>query len=275
MRPVYVAHVGLSVLPLCAATGCPHPAIAPHAEGQPWRVDVSEELATALAGPELVETCEPKLVAGEWRACAVRVGSCLQLVLRPDARFLMLDGCGPVDPVALATAVDGRVVPLPLGQGAEGATEPSGTWLPPYSSAAGPDGAGDRSVLQIVRPSRAGIGAVVGLTPDGPVIESVEPGGPAEVAGLRRGDRLVTLDDEPIPTTLGALSERLAGPVGSTLVAEVARSAERVSVTVPRAWASWECYRVWSATAAAGIVDQAPPDAVRVECPGAALDLVR
>jgi hypothetical protein len=74
--------------------------------------------------------------------------------------------------------------------------------------------------------SFVGVGVTLVSASDGPVVDSVTPGGPAIEAGVRAGDRLLSVDDAPaneLPLT--ALFERLRGAEGTQVVIALDRPA--------------------------------------------------
>ncbi len=85
--------------------------------------------------------------------------------------------------------------------------------------AAGPDGAKKDDAKKLELKKETGIEFVKGGSGEGAVIESVQPGSPAEKAGLRAGDRVVQLDDVKIHK-FSEFNDALAGntvPTGAYL----------------------------------------------------------
>jgi len=82
-----------------------------------------------------------------------------------------------------------------------------------------------------------GIGIVFEVTDDGAVmVEEVVPGAPAEAAGLRAGDRIVTVDGRPLARADNTLVRNLLrGPVGAPVRLGVLRSGVTVEVVIERA----------------------------------------
>jgi S1-C subfamily serine protease len=80
----------------------------------------------------------------------------------------------------------------------------------------------------------AGDGEVIFQTLNPPVVVSVEPGGPADEAGLRPGDILLRIDRQPLPSPAGA--ERLGRlQPGDPVTLEVGRGSSLRSIEiVPR-----------------------------------------
>ena len=68
------------------------------------------------------------------------------------------------------------------------------------------------------------------------VIGYVEKGGPADKAGLRPGDRILAVRDEPI-SSLASLWRRVwaSGSAGAEVVLQVAREKETMQVHIPSA----------------------------------------
>lgn len=64
-----------------------------------------------------------------------------------------------------------------------------------------------------------------------PVIESVTAGGPAENAGLRSGDRILSIDGEPI-ASWGALVSKVRASPGQTLGVRVQRDGREQEITL-------------------------------------------
>ena len=90
----------------------------------------------------------------------------------------------------------------------------------------------------VTRPGRASIGAEVAAMvtadgrPRGLGVVSVAPGGPAEQAGLRPGDILLSLDRTATLTT-GEFGDVLATlPVGEPVTVTIRRAAERLDLTL-------------------------------------------
>ncbi len=68
--------------------------------------------------------------------------------------------------------------------------------------------------------------------PGGVVINAVYPGGPAEKAGLRIGDVVLSIDEKPI-ADLSGLAYRIATtPIGSTATMSIMRRGERMDLTL-------------------------------------------
>ncbi|MFT3773544.1 MAG: carboxypeptidase regulatory-like domain-containing protein [Minicystis sp.] len=85
------------------------------------------------------------------------------------------------------------------------------------------------------RDELAGIGAVLAPTPAGVVIGPLVPGGPAERAGLRRGDRIMRIDGvdaSAMPMT--DCVQRLRGADGTIVSVQVAREGKTLDFDVVR-----------------------------------------
>jgi regulator of sigma E protease len=70
----------------------------------------------------------------------------------------------------------------------------------------------------------------VQVTPP-PVVRQVLPGGAAEIAGLKAGDRVVTFDGKPNPRWKTIADDALLSP-GQSIPIEVERNGQRVSLTI-------------------------------------------
>jgi carboxyl-terminal processing protease len=87
--------------------------------------------------------------------------------------------------------------------------------LDPYSRYATPaEAAADRAR----RSGRAGVGLRPALRGGQVLVEAVQPGGPASLAGIRAGERITAIDGEPVQgADLQSINALLAGPEGSRL----------------------------------------------------------
>jgi carboxyl-terminal processing protease len=78
-----------------------------------------------------------------------------------------------------------------------------------------------------------GIGAYVDVRDEQPLIIEPLDGSPAERAGLRAGDRILTIDGVTVRgITIDALRTRLRGPAGSDVVLTVSRDTEALPRTI-------------------------------------------
>jgi carboxyl-terminal processing protease len=81
-----------------------------------------------------------------------------------------------------------------------------------------------------------GIGVWLRSAQDGEVyVGSVQPGTPAEGAGVLAGDRLVSIAGEPVGRDLAAVAGQLRGEAGTRVALVVERDGEESSITVTRA----------------------------------------
>jgi len=99
----------------------------------------------------------------------------------------------------------------------------------------GGDGRAGRRFEAVVTPEKIegeAIGDLGGLVPKLlPTITLVDPGSPAEAAGLAVGDQVRTVDGRPVPSTEGFVEYVSARP-GEEIVLEVIRGGETVTVPV-------------------------------------------
>ena len=87
--------------------------------------------------------------------------------------------------------------------------------LDPYSRYAAP---AEAQAERARRFGRAGVGIRPGLRSGQPVVDSVQPGSPAALAGIRPGERITAIDGESTQgADLQAIAALLAGPEDSTL----------------------------------------------------------
>ncbi len=137
---------------------------------------------------------------------------------------------------------------------------------------------------------QASMGLVVSPAPDGRLrIDAVALGSPADSAGLRPGDRLLALDDEPLPSDGATALERVREHAVSLRAGQpVALSIEREGVSrrvglvaqaapagsAPASAQDSEMTRL-SAELAAALADLARADAVLADSPAAQSDLAR
>jgi carboxyl-terminal processing protease len=101
-----------------------------------------------------------------------------------------------------------------------------------FSRYASPDTARDHRAL---RDGFGGIGVTLDAAAGSFQIASVTRGGPADLAGIRPGDRLVAIDGEPTAGRAEAdVVRRLRGPVRSIVKVAVARAAREESFRIAR-----------------------------------------
>jgi C-terminal processing protease CtpA/Prc len=82
---------------------------------------------------------------------------------------------------------------------------------------------------------RGGIHALLAWSPDGVRVVEVPTDSPAERAGLRAEDRVLTIDGRPTSgLTSEQVQQRLSGEVGSVVMLEVLRGDERLPLRITR-----------------------------------------
>ncbi len=86
------------------------------------------------------------------------------------------------------------------------------------------------------RPPRPWLGLYATEVDDSIVVAGISDRGPASKTGLRPGDRILAVRDEPI-SSLASLWRRVwaSGPAGSEVVLQVARERETMQVRIPSA----------------------------------------
>lgn len=85
-------------------------------------------------------------------------------------------------------------------------------------------------------PTVGGIHARMGYSESGGLRVVDVPEGPARRAGLREGDRIASIDGDPVRSmALEEVVERLRGPIGSEVEVEVVREGELVTLLIARA----------------------------------------
>ena len=90
-----------------------------------------------------------------------------------------------------------------------------------------------RVQAQIVANRYVGIGIEVGADRDTkrPMVQTVYPGGPADLAGIRQGDILAAVNNDELPWVLDGTIEKTRGPEGSELTLRVHRNSSPVELT--------------------------------------------
>jgi carboxyl-terminal processing protease len=117
-----------------------------------------------------------------------------------------------VDPVDEQRLVEGAV------RGMLGMLDASSSYLPPDEQ---------RAMESLARGTRDGVGLDLAADPDGLRVLDPLPGSPAEKAGLRKGDLVVSVDGAPLAGIDPAVgSAMLRGSPGSTVTIEVERPGE-------------------------------------------------
>jgi carboxyl-terminal processing protease len=85
------------------------------------------------------------------------------------------------------------------------------------------------------RVGQSGLGLRVAVQGESLAVVAVTPGGPAALAGVRAGDRLVAVDGRPLgPRDPGLAASLLEGPEGSGVTLTLARGGRRREVTLTR-----------------------------------------
>ncbi|MGA2988653.1 MAG: redoxin domain-containing protein, partial [Terriglobia bacterium] len=79
---------------------------------------------------------------------------------------------------------------------------------------------------------RYGIGVALQTSPNALVIVSIRPGGPAEQAGLKKGDEIIAVDGKPVASGGGSL---LTTTRGAPATLRIRRGSQESDVTVQRA----------------------------------------
>lgn len=67
---------------------------------------------------------------------------------------------------------------------------------------------------------------------DGALVQRVLPDSPAETAGLRRGDLVVKLDDQPVPDPASLLKRVEGSTVGQLLPLTVIRGQRELNLSI-------------------------------------------
>ena len=85
------------------------------------------------------------------------------------------------------------------------------------------------------RVGQVGLGLRIAVQRDGLAVVSVAPGGPAALAGIRIGDRLLAVEDRPLgPRDPGLAASLLEGPDGTSVRLTLLRAGRRREVTLLR-----------------------------------------
>lgn len=82
----------------------------------------------------------------------------------------------------------------------------------------------------------AGVGIRFLILRDTLMVTSVVEGGPAQIAGIKSGDRIIKVDDEVIASkglTIEGVHKRLKGPVDTKIMVTVMRKGEKNTLTFP------------------------------------------
>jgi S1-C subfamily serine protease len=78
------------------------------------------------------------------------------------------------------------------------------------------------------------MGVALGLPQDhGVMVTDVEPGGPADTAGLKIQDIVMALDDQPIVTLAEFQTFLLLRALGESITVDVLRGSERLTLQIP------------------------------------------
>lgn len=87
------------------------------------------------------------------------------------------------------------------------------------------------AAVQAITP---GMGVALGLPQDhGVMVTDVEPGGPADTAGLKIQDIVMALDDQPIVTLAEFQTFLLLRALGESITVDVLRGSERLTLQIP------------------------------------------
>jgi carboxyl-terminal processing protease len=85
------------------------------------------------------------------------------------------------------------------------------------------------------RVGQSGLGLRIAVQGDGLAVVAVTPGGPAALAGIRAGERLLAVEGRPLgPRDPGLAAALLEGPEGSAVALTLGRGGRRREVTLVR-----------------------------------------
>lgn len=106
---------------------------------------------------------------------------------------------------------------------------------------AGGVGASNAEAQQETSAENGIVGIAIGLTahtvgaPAQLVVERVLPGGPAQAAGVQRGDEIITIDGHPVTgKTLRDITHIIRGKVGTSVTLTFSRKGQKRDVSLVR-----------------------------------------
>ncbi|MEJ7591651.1 MAG: S1C family serine protease [Planctomycetaceae bacterium] len=202
-----------------------------------WTPAVSDENHAVEVGQWSIAL--GRFYAAESSSVSVGIISALNrihgMAIQTDAKVSPVNYGGPL--VSLSGTIVGILVPLsPRGSG--GSATSGIEW---YDSGIGfaiplKDALASAEKLragQNLKPGRIGIRLVpTGAFDTDVVVDRVSPGSPAEIAGLRKGDRILTIDGQAVARS-SVLMESLARHyAGDSVVLKIRRGEEEISPTV-------------------------------------------